>query len=194
MVDRVSPQAPREAASQPSPPPRLRGQSRRAGRREGLARAQSCLCSPSDRPRTTGGSLRAESLKWPGQGWSETPAAGRGACQAEETDSAGLQTKIVENQTYDERLEINDSEDVASIYTPTPRYRGLARSAHPPNKTMADNSSDEYEEENNKEKKKTLQLTPQQGFSENDDDDDDSSETDSDEDDDDEEHGAPLEG
>lgn len=34
------------------------------------------------------------------------------------------QTKIVENQTYDERLEINDSEEVASIYTPTPRHRG----------------------------------------------------------------------
>ncbi|XP_053449739.1 intraflagellar transport protein 46 homolog isoform X1 [Nycticebus coucang] len=126
-----------------------------------------------------------------------------------------MQTKIVENQTYDERLEINDSEEVASIYTPTPRHQGLPHSAELPNKTMADNSSDEYEEENNKritlflkerrkdtcissqEKKKTSQLTPQRGFSENDDDDDDdddSSETDSDDDDDDEEHGAPLEG
>lgn len=38
--------------------------------------------------------------------------------------SPSVQTKIVENQTYDERLEINDSEEVASIYTPTPRYRG----------------------------------------------------------------------
>ncbi|KAK2099560.1 Intraflagellar transport protein 46 [Saguinus oedipus] len=83
---------------------------------------------------------------------------------------------------------------------PNPNHR-LPRSAHLPNKAMADNSSDEYEEENNKsfckEKKKTSQLTPQRGFSENDDDnddDDDSSETDSDSDDDDEEHGAPLEG
>ncbi|KAL0626892.1 LOW QUALITY PROTEIN: Intraflagellar transport protein 46-like protein [Plecturocebus cupreus] len=32
-------------------------------------------------------------------------------------------TKVVENQTYDERLEINDSEEVASIYTPTPRHQ-----------------------------------------------------------------------
>nr|KAF6437754.1 intraflagellar transport 46 [Molossus molossus] len=98
----------------------------------------------------------------------------------------GSSTKIVENQTYDERLEINDSEEVASICTPSPRYRGLTHSARLPNKTMADNSSDEYEEENNKEKKKTLQLAPQHGFSENDDDDDDddSSETDSDEEDD----------
>ncbi|GAB5577134.1 intraflagellar transport protein 46 homolog [Prionailurus iriomotensis] len=115
-------------------------------------------------------------------------------------------TKIVENQTYDERLEINDSEEVASIHPPTPRPKGLLGSAQLPDKTMADNSSDEYEEENNKisfcahpalpqEKKKPSQLTPQRGFSENDDDDDDdSSETDTDEDDDDEEHGAPLEG
>ncbi|EPY88051.1 intraflagellar transport protein 46 isoform 2-like protein [Camelus ferus] len=106
-------------------------------------------------------------------------------------------TKIVENQTYDERLEINDSEEVASIYTSTSRHKGLPRSMHPPDKTMADKSSEEYEEENNKEKKKTSRLTPQRGFSEIDDDDDDndSSETDSDDDDDDdEEHGAPLEG
>lgn len=34
------------------------------------------------------------------------------------------QTKIVENQTYDERLEINDSEEAASIYTPTSRHEG----------------------------------------------------------------------
>lgn len=34
------------------------------------------------------------------------------------------QTKIVENQTYDERLEIYDSEEVASIHTPTPRPKG----------------------------------------------------------------------
>lgn len=34
------------------------------------------------------------------------------------------QTKIVENQTYDERLDINDSEEVASIYTPTLGQQG----------------------------------------------------------------------
>ncbi|KAG8522212.1 Intraflagellar transport protein 46 [Galemys pyrenaicus] len=66
---------------------------------------------------------------------------GRGA-------GGGDVTKIVENQTYDERLEINDSEEVASIYTPTPQHKGPPRSAHLLNKTMADNSSDEYEEEN----------------------------------------------
>lgn len=125
---------------------------------------------------------------------SETPVLGWGSFQIEETDPEGLQTKIVENQTYDERLEINDSEEVVSICTPTPGHQGPPFSAILPNKTMADNSSDEYDEDN-KEKKKPSQLTPQQGFSENDDDDDDdSSETDSDDDDDDEEHGAPLEG
>ncbi|XP_037738068.1 intraflagellar transport protein 46 homolog isoform X4 [Chelonia mydas] len=105
-----------------------------------------------------------------------------------------LQTKIVENQPYDESLEINDSEEVASIYTPTPQQQG-PRSTRPQLKNMADNSSDEYDEEINKEKK-LAQLAPQRGFSENEDgeDEDDSSETDSDDDDDEEEHGAPLEG
>ncbi|MXQ81517.1 hypothetical protein E5288_WYG005869 [Bos mutus] len=65
-------------------------------------------------------------------------------------------TKIVENQTYDERLEINDSEEVASIYTPTTKHKGVPCSSRLSNKTMADNSSDEYEDENNK-----VQYNPQ---------------------------------
>uniref|UniRef100_A0A8C8S0Q9 Intraflagellar transport protein 46 homolog n=1 Tax=Pelusios castaneus TaxID=367368 RepID=A0A8C8S0Q9_9SAUR len=108
-----------------------------------------------------------------------------------------LQTKIVENQPYDESLEINDPEEVASICAPTPRQLAGPRSTRSQHKNMADNSSDEYDEEMNKEKK-VGQLAPQRRFSENEDgeDDDDSSETDSDDDDDDEEeeHGAPLEG
>lgn len=127
----------------------------------------------------------------------ETPALSWGSAHIGETDSEGLQTKIVENQTYDERLEIHDSEEVASVHTPTPGRQGLLHSARLHGQSMADNSSDEYEEESNKEKKKTNpQMTSQRGFSENDDDDDDdddSSESDSDTDDD-EEHGAPLEG
>ncbi|XP_027691402.1 intraflagellar transport protein 46 homolog [Vombatus ursinus] len=78
----------------------------------------------------------------------------------EETDSEGLQTKVVENQPYDESLEINDSEEVASIYTPTPRHQGLPRSARLPPKTMADNSSDEYEEENNKVPREGIPQPP----------------------------------
>ncbi|XP_074833022.1 intraflagellar transport protein 46 homolog isoform X1 [Carettochelys insculpta] len=106
-----------------------------------------------------------------------------------------LQTRIVENQPYDESLEINDSEEVASIYAPTPRPLAVPTSTRSQLKNMADNSSDEYEEERNKEKK-VAQLASQRGFSENEDgeDEDDSSETDSDDDDDEDEHGAPLEG
>lgn len=37
------------------------------------------------------------------------------------------QTQIVENQTYDERLEINDPEEVASNYTPSPTPKGKRR-------------------------------------------------------------------
>ncbi|XP_043854459.1 intraflagellar transport protein 46 homolog isoform X4 [Dromiciops gliroides] len=78
----------------------------------------------------------------------------------EETDSEGLQTKVVENQPYDESLEINDSEEVASIYTPTPRHQGLPLSSRLPPKTMADNSSDEYEEENNKVPREGIPQPP----------------------------------
>lgn len=35
-----------------------------------------------------------------------------------------FQTKLVQNQPYDESLDINDSEDVASIHSPTPRKPG----------------------------------------------------------------------
>ena len=35
--------------------------------------------------------------------------------------ASGEDTKLVVNQHYDESLEINDSEEVASLYTPTPR-------------------------------------------------------------------------
>ncbi|XP_030077225.1 intraflagellar transport protein 46 homolog isoform X1 [Microcaecilia unicolor] len=106
-------------------------------------------------------------------------------------------TKLVENQPYDESLEINDSEEVASIYTPTPRQPAIPRT-HPQQKAMGDNSSDEYEEETNKDTDKGAQLAPpQRGFSENEEEED-SDETDSDdnedEGDDTEEHGAPLEG
>ncbi|XP_032097912.1 LOW QUALITY PROTEIN: intraflagellar transport protein 46 homolog [Sapajus apella] len=75
-------------------------------------------------------------------------------------DSEGLQTKVVENQTYDERPAVNDSEEVANIYTPTPRCQGLPCSAHLPNKAMVDNSSDEYEEKNNKVLRESMPQLP----------------------------------
>ncbi|XP_053125309.1 intraflagellar transport protein 46 homolog isoform X2 [Hemicordylus capensis] len=106
---------------------------------------------------------------------------------------AGLQTRLVENQPYDESLEVAETEDVASIYAPSPPQPG-PRAPRTQHKTLAGNSSEEDEEEILKEKK-VAQLASQRRFSGNEveDEDDDSSDTDSD-DDDDEEHGAPLEG
>ncbi|KAJ8399015.1 hypothetical protein AAFF_G00416820 [Aldrovandia affinis] len=95
-------------------------------------------------------------------------------------------TKLITNQPYDESLEVNDSEEVASVYTPTPRQT-VSRKSRRQVRAMANNSSDEYEEDS-KPKKKESQPAGQQGLSENeeedddDDDDDDSDETESDED------------
>ncbi|XP_067826941.1 intraflagellar transport protein 46 homolog isoform X1 [Heptranchias perlo] len=115
-----------------------------------------------------------------------------------ESDSEGAKTKLVTNQPYDESLDVNDSEEVASIYTPSPRQPAGPRSNRSQTRIMADNSSDEYEEDNSKitptEEKKKGSKPMQQGFVENEDEeeDEDSDETESDEDD--EEHGAPPEG
>ncbi|KAK6467924.1 intraflagellar transport protein 46-like protein [Huso huso] len=117
----------------------------------------------------------------------------------EETEAEKLpDTKLITNQPYDESLEVNDSEEIASIYTPTPRQpaprpgRGQLRAM------SSNNSSDEYEEEAGKDKKKRVLPPGQGGLSENEEEeeeeeeDDDSEESESDEDDD--EHGAALEG
>ncbi|XP_061449309.1 intraflagellar transport protein 46 homolog isoform X2 [Rhineura floridana] len=107
----------------------------------------------------------------------------------------GLQTRILENQPYDESLDVNETEDVASIYAPSPPQPG-PRPPRAQHKSLAENSSEEDDEEILKDKKAT-QLASQRRFSGNEveDEDEDSSETDSDDDDDDDdEHGAPLEG
>ncbi|KAF7235399.1 hypothetical protein EYD10_17784 [Varanus komodoensis] len=109
---------------------------------------------------------------------------------------AELQTRLVENQPYDESLDVNEAEDVASIYAPSPLQPGPrpARSHH---KSLAENSSDDDDDDEAiLKEKKGAPMGSQQRFSGNEveEDDDDSSETDSDDDDDDEEHGAPLEG
>ncbi|XP_072449586.1 intraflagellar transport protein 46 homolog isoform X3 [Chiloscyllium punctatum] len=67
-----------------------------------------------------------------------------------ESDSEGAKTKLVTNQPYDESLDVNDPEEVASIYTPSPRQPAGLRSNRSQTRLMADNSSDEYEEENSK--------------------------------------------
>ncbi|XP_078055242.1 intraflagellar transport protein 46 homolog isoform X1 [Mustelus asterias] len=114
-----------------------------------------------------------------------------------ESDCEGAKTKLVTNQPYDESLDVNDSEEVASIYTPSPRQPD-PRSTRSQTRLMADNSSDEYEEENSKitstEEKKKGSKAMQQGFVENEDEEDDEDSDDTESDDDDEEHGAPPEG
>ncbi|XP_062994968.1 intraflagellar transport protein 46 homolog isoform X2 [Elgaria multicarinata webbii] len=108
----------------------------------------------------------------------------------------GLQTQIVENQPYDESLDVNETEDVASLYAPSPPQPG-PRPVRAHRKSLAENSSeDDDDDEAILKEKKGAQLGAQRRFSGNEveDEDDDSSETDSDDDDDDDEHGAPLEG
>ncbi|XP_017548170.1 intraflagellar transport protein 46 homolog isoform X2 [Pygocentrus nattereri] len=94
-------------------------------------------------------------------------------------------TQLITNQPFDETLDVNDSEEVASLYTPTPRQTVFRSRSRQQLNNMANNSSDEYEEDT--KKKKGPPASPR-GASENneeeeeeDDDDDDSDETESDE-------------
>ncbi|KAJ6653159.1 hypothetical protein lerEdw1_010032 [Lerista edwardsae] len=59
---------------------------------------------------------------------------------------AGLQTRLVENQPYDESLDVNETEDVTSIYAPSPPQPG-PRASRAPHKSLAENSSEEDDEE-----------------------------------------------
>ncbi|XP_042312746.1 intraflagellar transport protein 46 homolog [Sceloporus undulatus] len=116
---------------------------------------------------------------------------------------ASLQTRLVENQPYDESLEVNEAEEVASLYAPSPPQPGARPAARGARKGPAQENSSEEEEEDEveqmlKEKKKgPPALGSPRRFSGNEveDEDEDSSETDSEDDeDDDDEHGGPLEG
>ncbi|XP_048471480.1 intraflagellar transport protein 46 homolog isoform X1 [Rhincodon typus] len=143
------------------------------------------------RPRHRAASLQAPLLELGACRHSPLPQAYRGM-------RAGAQTKLVTNQPYDESLDVNDSEEVASIYTPSPRQPAGLRSNRSQTRLMADNSSDEYEDENSKitstEEKKKGSKAMQQGFVENEDEEEDEDSDDTESDDDDEEHGAPPEG
>nr|XP_029483187.1 intraflagellar transport protein 46 homolog isoform X1 [Oncorhynchus nerka] len=90
-------------------------------------------------------------------------------------------TKLITNQPYDESLEVNDYEEIASVYTPTPR-RPVSRKKNRPLYEMANNSSDEFDDD---VKPKKEQRNGQPGLSENEEEeeeeDDDSDETESDE-------------
>uniref|UniRef100_A0A4W5RT34 Intraflagellar transport protein 46 homolog n=1 Tax=Hucho hucho TaxID=62062 RepID=A0A4W5RT34_9TELE len=74
-------------------------------------------------------------------------------------------TKLITNQPYDESLEVNDYEEIASVYTPTPRRPGTK--SHLPKKKEQRNSQPGLSENEEEE--------------EEEDDDDDSDETESDE-------------
>uniref|UniRef100_A0A8D2KWE6 Intraflagellar transport protein 46 homolog n=1 Tax=Varanus komodoensis TaxID=61221 RepID=A0A8D2KWE6_VARKO len=142
------------------------------------------------RPRPASGAAAAASLGPLGSLNDGDPPAAAAAA------ALSLQTRLVENQPYDESLDVNEAEDVASIYAPSPLQPGPrpARSHH---KSLAENSSDDDDDDEAiLKEKKGAPMGSQQRFSGNEveEDDDDSSETDSDDDDDDEEHGAPLEG
>ncbi|KAK9394917.1 intraflagellar transport protein 46 like [Crotalus adamanteus] len=53
----------------------------------------------------------------------------------------GLQTRLVENQPYDESLDVNETEEVASIYAPSPPQPG-PRPARPPCRDSSDEDED----------------------------------------------------
>ncbi|XP_026797726.3 intraflagellar transport protein 46 homolog [Pangasianodon hypophthalmus] len=105
--------------------------------------------------------------------------------------SEGQKTQLIANQPYDETLDINDSEEVASLYTPTPRQAVFRNTHRQQLNNMANSGSDEFED-GTKQKKKGPPANPREANENNDeeeeeddddDDDDDSDETESDEDD-----------
>ena len=56
--------------------------------------------------------------------------------------------EIHQNQPFDESLEVPDSEEVASVYTPSPRVpgpgqRGRSRGETPPDSSMSNNYEDQ---------------------------------------------------
>ncbi|KAH0623378.1 hypothetical protein JD844_031651, partial [Phrynosoma platyrhinos] len=57
-------------------------------------------------------------------------------------------TRLLENQPYDESLDVNEAEDVASIYAPSPPQPGPRPVARAPHKGLAqENSSEDDEDE-----------------------------------------------
>ncbi|XP_075696164.1 intraflagellar transport protein 46 homolog isoform X2 [Rhinoderma darwinii] len=111
----------------------------------------------------------------------------------EEADAKGLQTRLVQNQPYDESLEINDSEEVASIHSPTPRKPVPSKHSFSKGKVMTDPDISSEEEESTT-KKREFHGAPHQELSDNEDTEDsedgEEDDDDNDEDDDDEDNGA----
>ncbi|XP_062342375.1 intraflagellar transport protein 46 homolog isoform X2 [Osmerus eperlanus] len=88
-------------------------------------------------------------------------------------------TKFITNQPYDECLEVNDAEEIASVYTPTPRQTASRKTSRQLLE-MANNSSDEFEDDGKPKSKEQFNSHP--GVSDNEEEEeDDSDETESDE-------------
>ncbi|XP_026179357.1 intraflagellar transport protein 46 homolog [Mastacembelus armatus] len=117
----------------------------------------------------------------------------------ERTDP-GKDPTLLKNQPYDESLDVIDSEEVASIYTPTPHSQpqpGSRRSQVARGLMSANSSSDELDEDHKPQRTKEP-ISRKPGFSPDEDDeeeeDDDDEDSDEDDTDDDDESGPVLEG
>ncbi|KAF7701245.1 intraflagellar transport protein 46 homolog [Silurus meridionalis] len=103
--------------------------------------------------------------------------------------SGRQKTQLITNQPYDESLDINDTEEVASLYTPTPRQAVLKNTSRQQLTNMANSGSDEFEDVTKKKKsplassREATENNDDEDDDDDDDDDDDSDETESDEDD-----------
>ncbi|KAK2899356.1 intraflagellar transport protein 46 homolog isoform X1 [Channa argus] len=113
----------------------------------------------------------------------------------ERTDR-GKDTKLLKNQPYDESLEVIDSEEVASVYTPTPYSQGQSESRRKVASLMSANSSssEEFDEGHNPQRAKEP-ISMQPGVSpDNEDEDEDDDDSDEEETEDDDEPAHAPEG
>ncbi|XP_070785550.1 intraflagellar transport protein 46 homolog isoform X2 [Enoplosus armatus] len=102
----------------------------------------------------------------------------------------GKDTRLLRNQPYDESLEVVDSEEVASVYSPTPRSQRQTRRSRKGRGLMSANSSSDEFDEDHKPQRANEPTGGQPGVSlheeeeeEEEEEDDDSDEEDSDDDD-----------
>ncbi|CAH1797347.1 unnamed protein product, partial [Owenia fusiformis] len=82
---------------------------------------------------------------------------------AEDSDEERTNAKLHQNQPYDESLEVPDSEEVASNYTPSPRAPiggGRSRGNTPPDSRMDDEFDEEFEPQAPPAQQAPLQAKP----------------------------------
>ncbi|KAM4611518.1 intraflagellar transport protein 46 homolog [Polymixia lowei] len=115
-----------------------------------------------------------------------------------ERSDRGQATRLFTNQHYDESLEANDSEDITSLYTPTPQTQHKTESRQRRRKgrglMAANSSSDEFDDED-KPQKAQEPISSQPGLSPNEEDEEEEEEdSDEDDSDDEDEPGSAPEG